>query len=123
MALVKKAYEKWKICVDYTGLNIACPKESYPIPSIDNLVDKLADYKLLLFMDAYSSYSQIPTYGSDKENMIFMTEHTNYQYNDAPFYLKNKGEMYHRMMNKVFTKEICETLEVTSMILSLIQEK
>ncbi|MCI35412.1 hypothetical protein A2U01_0056633, partial [Trifolium medium] len=58
--LVKKDSGKWRMCVDYTDLNKACPKDSYPIPNIDKLVDNSAGYKLLSFMDAYSGYNQIP---------------------------------------------------------------
>ena len=54
------------MCVDYTDLNRACPKDAYPLPNIDMLVDNSANYKLLSFMDAYSGYNQIPMEMSDK---------------------------------------------------------
>ena len=52
--------------VDYTDLNGACPKDAYPLPNINMLVDNLADYKLLSFMDAYSGYNKLPMAMSDK---------------------------------------------------------
>ena len=57
MVLVKKASGKWRMCVDYTDLNKACPKDPYPLPNVDKLVDGSSGYKYLSFMDAYSGYN------------------------------------------------------------------
>ena len=57
--LVKKANGKWRMCVDFTDLNKACPKDGFPLPRIDQLVDSTARHKLLTFMDAFSGYNQI----------------------------------------------------------------
>jgi hypothetical protein len=57
--LVKKKNGKWRICVDYTSLNKACPKDPFPLPRIDQVVDSTAGCKLLSFLDAYSGYHQI----------------------------------------------------------------
>ncbi|GAU38515.1 hypothetical protein TSUD_396320 [Trifolium subterraneum] len=54
VVLVKKSNGKWRMCVDYTDLNRACPKDAYPLPNIDKLVDNSSEFKLLSFMDAYS---------------------------------------------------------------------
>ena len=54
IVLVKKANGKWRMCVDFTNLNKACPKDSFPLPRIDQLVDSTARHKLLTFMDAFS---------------------------------------------------------------------
>jgi len=67
VVLVKKANGKWRMCTDYTDLNKACPKDMYPLPSIDRLVDGAAGHKVLSFLDAYSGYNQIPMYPLDKE--------------------------------------------------------
>jgi len=55
--LVKKASGKWRICVDFTDLNKACPKDSYPRPNIDALVDNASGCRLLNFLDAFSGYN------------------------------------------------------------------
>ena len=59
VALVKKANEKWRMCMDFTDLNKACLKDSFPLPRIDQLVDSKAGHKLLSFMDVFSGYNQI----------------------------------------------------------------
>ncbi|GAU35132.1 hypothetical protein TSUD_394570 [Trifolium subterraneum] len=74
VVLVKKSNEKWRMCVDYTDLNRACPKDAYPLPNIDKLVDNSSGFKLLSFMDAYCGYNQIKMVEIDKKKTAFMTE-------------------------------------------------
>ncbi|XP_058787909.1 uncharacterized protein LOC131662207 [Vicia villosa] len=112
VVLVKKSNGKWRMCIDYTDVNRACPKDAYRLPSIDKLVDNSASFKLLSFMDAYSGYNQIPMSKTDKKYTGFMTESGNYYYNVIPFGLKNAKATYQRMMNKVFRAEIGDMLEV-----------
>ena len=59
MVMVKKSNGNWRMCIDFTDLNKACLKESFPLPRIDQLVDSIAGHKLLSFMDAFSGYNQI----------------------------------------------------------------
>ena len=59
VVMVKKTNVKWRMCVDFTDLNKACPKDSYPLPRIDQLVDFTAGHQLLSFMDAFLGYNQI----------------------------------------------------------------
>ncbi|XP_061367257.1 uncharacterized protein LOC133310357 [Gastrolobium bilobum] len=110
--MVKKPNGKWKICTDYTDLNKVCPKDAYPMPNIDQLVDNSAEFRLLPFMDAYSGYNQIPMYPADQEKMAFIAENANYCYNVMPFGLKNSGATYQRMMNKVFKDQLGKNVEV-----------
>ncbi|GAU18714.1 hypothetical protein TSUD_80020 [Trifolium subterraneum] len=112
VVLVKKSNGKWRMCVDYTDLNRVCPKDAYPLPNIDKLVDNSSGFKLLSFMDAYSGYNQIKMAEIDKKKTAFMTETGNYYYNVMSFGLKNAGATYQRMMNKVFHDEIGDMLEV-----------
>ena len=66
IVMVKKASGKWRICmVDFTNLNKACPKDSYPFPRVDVLVDSTAQHQLLSFMDAFSGYNQIRMHEAD----------------------------------------------------------
>ena len=59
VVMVRKANGKWRMCVDFTDLNKACPKDSYPLPHIDQLEDSTARHQLLSFIDAFSRYNQI----------------------------------------------------------------
>jgi len=67
VVLVKKPNGIWRMCVDFTDLNKACPKDSYPLPKIDKLVDATAGHALLSFMDALSGYRLIPLYPKIKK--------------------------------------------------------
>ena len=57
--MVNKSNGKWRMYVDFTDLNKACPKDSFPLPRIDQLVDSITGHELLNFMDAFSGYNQI----------------------------------------------------------------
>ena len=100
--MVKKASEKWRICVDYTDLNKACPKDSYPLSRIDQLVDKTSGYTLLSFMDAFSGYNQMKIAPEGEDNTSFITDRGTYCYKVMPFGLKNVGLTYQWLINKVF---------------------
>ena len=70
--LVKKANGKWRMCVDFTDLNKACPKDSFPLPRIDQLVNSTAGHKLLTFMDAFLRYNKIKMTEEDQEKTAFI---------------------------------------------------
>jgi len=109
---VKKANGKWRMCVDYTDLNKACPHDAYPLPNIDRLVDGATGNKVLSFLDAYSGYNQIPMAASDMHKTAFITDDANYFYRVMPFGLKNAGATYQRLMDKVFSHLMGHYVEV-----------
>ena len=110
--LVKKANGKWRMCVDFTDLNKACPKYSFPLPKIDQLVDSTAGHSLLSFMDAFSRYNQIPMDKQDEESTTFITNMCLFCYRVMPFSLKNVGATYQRLVNKIFKLLIRRTMKV-----------
>lgn len=94
MVLVKKSNGKWRMCIDFTDLNKACLKDSYPLPSIDTLVDGTLGHRVLSFMDAYFGYNQIGMHPLDAPISAFMTDTSNYYNIVMPFELKNVGATY-----------------------------
>ena len=58
--VIKKKNEKWRVCVDFTDLNKACPKDPFPIPRIDQLVEPMVGHPRMSFLDAFQGYNQIP---------------------------------------------------------------
>ena len=73
VVLFKKANGKWRLCNDFTDINRACPKDSFPLPRIDLIVDATANYELLSFMDVFSSHNQISMDPNDQEKTSFVT--------------------------------------------------
>ena len=82
------------MCVDFTDLNKACPKDSFPLPRIDQLVDSTIGHKLLTFMNAFSRYNQIKMVEEDQEKTTFITSQELYCCKVMPFKLKNAGATY-----------------------------
>ncbi|GKV48237.1 hypothetical protein SLEP1_g55063 [Rubroshorea leprosula] len=110
--LVKKANGKWRMCIDYTNLNHACPKDCYPMPSIDRLVEAASSNERLSPLDAYSGYHQVPMAPEDEEKTSFYVDDEIYCYVMMPFGLKNAGATYQKMVTIVFRAQIGKNLEV-----------
>ena len=94
VVLVKKANGKWRFCIDFTDINKACPKDSFPLPRIDLIVDATAGHELLSFMDAFFGYNRISMDPDDQEKTSFVTAQGTYYYRVMPFRLKNAGATY-----------------------------
>ena len=104
IVMVKKSNGKWRMCVDFTYLNNACPKDSFPLPRIDQLVDSLAGHELLTFMDIFSGYKKILMKEEDQEKIAFIISQGLYCYKVMLFELKNVGAIYQRLVNQMFSK-------------------
>ena len=112
MVVVPKKDGKWWVCVYYTNLNDSCPKDSFPLPRIDQIVDATVGNGMFSFIDAFSGYHQIPMFQSDEEKTTFVTPHGLYCYKVMPFGLKNVDATYQRLMTKIFKPLIGRTVEV-----------
>ena len=88
------------------------PKDSFPLPKIDPLIDSTAGNKLLSFMDAFSGYNQIIMHPSDQDKTSFITRQGLDCYKVMPFGLKNEGATYKHIMNKLFKEQIGRSMEV-----------
>ena len=112
VVVVPKKCGKWRVCVDYTDLNDACPKDSFPLPRIDQIVDASARLGMLSFLDAFSGYHQIPMYPPDAEKTAFITPHGLLCYDVMSFGLKNVGVIYQTLVTKMFKPLLGKTMEV-----------
>ena len=110
--MVKKANSKWRMCVNFTDLNKACPKDNYLLLRIDQLVDSTTGHKLLSFMDAFSGYNRIRMDEADQEKTSFVTSQNLFCYEVMPFGLKNAGATYQRLVNHMFCPQIGRNVEV-----------
>ncbi|KAG7591503.1 Integrase catalytic core [Arabidopsis thaliana x Arabidopsis arenosa] len=110
--VVKKKNGKWRVCVDFTDLNKACPKDSFPLPHIDRLVESTTGHEMMSFMDAFSGYNQILMNPEDQEKTAFITDRGTYCYIVMPFGLKNAGATYQRLVNMMFKDLLGKTMEV-----------
>nr|XP_016451773.1 PREDICTED: RNA-directed DNA polymerase homolog [Nicotiana tabacum] len=112
VVMVQKKNGKWWMCVDFTDLNKACPKDSFPLPHIDQHIDATARHELLSFLDAYSGYNQIPMEEEDQEKTTFFTHYRTYCYKVISLGLKNMGATYQRLVTKMFKDQLGKTMKV-----------
>nr|GEV62602.1 hypothetical protein [Tanacetum cinerariifolium] len=107
--MVKKHDGSWRMCVDFTDLNKACP---HPLPEIDRKVESFFAYPFKYFLDAYKGYHQIQLAESNEEKTAFHTGQGVYCYTKMPFGLKNAGATYQRLVDKAFNSQIARNIEV-----------
>ncbi|GJR31189.1 reverse transcriptase domain-containing protein [Tanacetum coccineum] len=108
----KPSKRSWRMCVDFTNLNKACPQDCYPLPKIDWKVESLCGYPFKCFLDAYKGYHQIQMAESDEEKTAFHTSQGVYCYTKMPFGLKNAGATYQRLVDKAFDSQVGRNIEV-----------
>jgi hypothetical protein len=99
---VKKKNGQIRCCVDFRNLNKACPKDEFPLPNMDLLIDLAAGHAMFSFMDGFSGYNQIRMSTRDAEKTAFRTPIGNFYYTVMPFGLKNAGATYQRTMTAMF---------------------
>ena len=110
--VVKKKNRKWRVCVDFIDLKKACPKDSYPLPHIDRLVESTAGNELLTFMDNFVGYNQIKMHPDEQEKTSFVTDIGTHCYKVMPFSLNNAGATYQRLINRMFADKLRNMMEV-----------
>ena len=110
--VVKKKSGKWRVCVDFMDLNKVCPKDPFPMPKIDQLVDATVGHHRMSFLDAFQGYHQIPLALDDQEKTAFVTPVGNYHYKVMSFGLKNVGSTYQRMMTRIFESQLGKNIEI-----------
>ena len=109
---VPKKDDKVRVCVNFRDLNKASPKDDFPFPHIDMLVDSTAGHSMLSFMDGFSGYNQILMALKDMEKISFITEWGTYCYWVIPFELKNARATYQRVATTLFHDMMHRDVEV-----------
>jgi hypothetical protein len=99
--LIETLDGSWRMCIDYTSLNKACPKDEYPLPRIYQIVDSTASCELLLFLDAYSGYHQISLAIDDEEKTTFIMPFGIFCYTKMAFELKNGRAIYQKCVHSL----------------------
>jgi hypothetical protein len=110
--IVPKANGKLRMCTNYTSLNKACPKDPYPLPRIDHIVDSTSGCDLLSFLDSYSGFHQIQMSREDRKHTALVTADGLYCYVVMPYGLKNALSTFVRAMSKTFGDLIRDKVEV-----------
>ena len=110
--VIPKANGKLRMCIDYTSLNKACPRDPYRLPHIDQIVDSTSGCDLLSFLDAYSGFHQIQMSREDRKHTTFVTVDGLYCYIVMPYGLRNVLPTFVRAMNKTFCNLIRDIVEV-----------
>jgi hypothetical protein len=100
------------VCIDYTSLNKHCPKDPFPLPRIDQIIDSTVGCARFSFLDAYSGYNQIKLKKEDKEKTAFITPYGVFCYQVMPFGLKNARATYQRMMQNCLRSQIGHNIQV-----------
>ena len=100
------------MCVDFTNLNKACPKDPFLIPRIDQLVNATVGHPQISFLDAFQRYYQIPLAMVDQEKIAFVTPTGNYHYKVISFELKNAWSTYQRMITRIFEPQLGKNIEI-----------
>ena len=104
LVMVPKKEKSWRLGIDFKDLNKACPKDPFPLPRIDQIIDATAGHNSLCFLDAYSGYHQIKMKESDQAATSFITPYGPFCFNTMSFRLKNAGAMYQRMIQTCLEK-------------------
>ncbi|GKV05103.1 hypothetical protein SLEP1_g17147 [Rubroshorea leprosula] len=110
--LVKKPNGKWRMCIDFTNLNDACPKDPHPLPNVEKLVERAAGQERMSFLDASSGYHQVQLLLDDQEKTAFYAGDAIYCYVMMPFGLKNAGATYQKLVQIIFKLQISRNIEV-----------
>ena len=111
LVMVPKKDKSWRLCVDFKDLNKACPKDPFPLPRIDQIIDATAGHDSLCFLDAYSGYHQIKMAEFDQAATAFIMPYGPFCFNTMPSGLKNAGATYQRMIQTCLEKQISKIVD------------
>ncbi|PIN11693.1 DNA-directed DNA polymerase [Handroanthus impetiginosus] len=102
----------WRVCMDYRKLNKATRKDHFPLPFIDQMLDRLVGKEFYYFLDRYSGYNQISIVPEDQEKTTFTCSYGTFAFQRMPFGLCNAPATFQRCMMAIFTDMVENFLEV-----------
>ena len=102
----------WRVCIDYRKLNDATRKDHFPLPFIDQMLERLAGHEYYCFLDGFSGYFQIPIAPEDQEKTTFTCPYGTFAYKRMPFGLCNAPATFQRCMTAIFHELMEDSMEV-----------
>ena len=108
---ISKHEKSIQVCTNFRDLKKACPKDDFPRPNIDMIVDMIAGYEMYSLMDGFSGYNQIKIAPADQEKIAFTCAWGTFFLNVMPFGLKNVGATYQRAMTTIFHDMMHKNME------------
>jgi hypothetical protein len=106
VVMVQKKSGKWCMCIDFTSLNKACPKDNFPLPRINKIIDSAAGYEVMSLLDCFSGYHQIYMKEEDKASTRFITPFSTYCFVRMPEGLKNTDSTFSHLTKKVLENQV-----------------
>ena len=110
--LPSRTVTRWRICIDYRKLNKATRKDHFPLPFLDQMLDRLAGHEYYCFLDGYSGYNQISTAPEDQEKTTFTCPYGTFAFRRMPFGLCNAPGTFQRCMMAIFSDMVERTIEI-----------
>jgi hypothetical protein len=110
VVMVQKKSGKWRMCIDFTSLNKACPNDNFPLPRIDKIVDSAAGCEVMSLLDCFSGYHQIYMKDEDKASTSFITPFGTYCFIRMLEGLKNAGSTFSRLTKTVLESQVGQNI-------------
>ena len=108
--ILTRTVTRWRVCIDYRKLNTATRKDHFPLPFIDQMLDKLAGHPHFCFLDGYSGYNQIAIALEDQEKTTFTCPYGTFAFRRMPFRLCNAPATFQRCMMSMFSDLVEEVM-------------